>query len=345
MPIFSVIPAKAGIQWVLNLCLILKWIPACAQQGHSDLLSAKALAKSYAGMTNVKKYFNFLVVFFSLFLSSQLAFAELVAIPPLKSLVTDLTGTLNPSDIAQLDAKLKAFETEKGSQIAVLIVPTTQPEDIAQYSIRVADAWKLGRKKQDDGVLILVAKDDHKMRIEVGRGLEGAIPDLYAKRIITEEMSPRFKQGDFFGGINAATDKVTGLINGENLAPPTNSAGPVGDFHLGQYWPFYLIGILFLGNILTSILGRFFGSTATAGLVGVATGLLSIWPMGIFAGVAAFIATMFWFSSGGFSGNSGRSAGGGFSSGGSRWGGSSGGSSWGGGGGGDFGGGGASGGW
>ena len=273
----------------------------------------------------------------------QQAQAALVEIPALKSLVTDLTSTLSQSDVAQLDAKLKAFEAEKGSQIAVLIVPSTQPEDIAQYSIRVVEQWKIGRKKQDDGVLILVAKADRKMRIEVGRGLEGAIPDLYAKRIISEDIAPHFKQGDMAGGLNAGVDKVTGLIIGENLAPPINNDGPVGNFHLGQYWPFYLVGILFLGNILTSILGRFFGSSATAGIVGAATGLLSIWPMGIFAGVAAFIVTLFWFSSGGFSGNSGqstRSSGGGWSSGGS-----SGGSGWGGGGGGDFSGGGASGGW
>ncbi len=289
-----------------------------------------------------------LVLMLLLVMVSGLAQAKLIAVPPLGALVTDLTGTIKPSDIAQLDAKLKAFETEKGSQIAVLIVSTTQPEDIAQYSIRVVEQWKIGRKKQDDGVLILVAKDDRKMRIEVGRGLEGAIPDLYAKRIIAEDIAPHFKQGDMLGGLNAGIDKVTGLITGENLAPPTSNDGLVSNFHLGQYWPFYFIGILFLGNILTSILGRFFGSSATAAIVGGATGLLSIWPMGIFAGVAAFIVTLFWFSSGGFSGNSGRSArssSGGWTSGGSSWGGSSGGSSWGGGGGGDFGGGGASGDW
>ena len=292
---------------------------------------------------------SLLVLCATLLLVSGFAQAELAPIPHLSALVVDATATLNQQEIAQLDAKLKAFEAQKGSQIAVLIVPTTQPEDIAQYSIRVVDQWKIGRKKQDDGIFILIAKEDRKMRIEVGRGLEGAIPDLYAKRIVDEELKPHFKQGDFYGGINAATDKLTGLITGENLAPPTSNDGPVSDFHLGQYWPFYLVGILFLGNILTSILGRFFGSTATAGIVGGATGLLSIWPMGIFAGLTAFIVTLFWFSSGGISSNGGRSAGGGWTGGGSGWGGtsggSSGGSSWGGGGGGDFGGGGASGDW
>ena len=196
-------------------------------------------------------------LFLMLLLASGFVQAALVAVPPLKSLVTDLTGMLSQNDIAQLDAKLKAFEAEKGSQIAVLIVPTTQPEDIAQYSIRVADAWKIGRKKQDDGVLILIAKDDRKMRIEVGRGLEGAIPDLYAKRIITEEMSPRFKQGDFFGGINAATDKVTGLINGEQLAPPERRRDGM---HLGgqNTLPIFLFTTIFLTMFFSGVLGRFF---------------------------------------------------------------------------------------
>ena len=276
-----------------------------------------------------------------LLLASGLAQAALVAVPPLKSLVTDLTGTLSQSDVAQLDAKLKAFEAEKGSQIAVLIVPTTQPEDIAQYSIRVVDAWKIGRKKQDDGVLVLVAKDDRKMRIEVGRGLEGAIPDLYAKRIITEEMSPRFKQGDFFGGINAATDKVTGLINGEQLAPPERQRDGL---HLGgqNSLPIFLFTTIFLTMFFSGVLGRLFGAAATGGVSGLLTWLIAGASMGIFWGIGSFvfsliIPTLF----GGAAGHRG----GGYYGGGSSGGGSSGGSSWGGGGGGGFGGGGASGDW
>ena len=280
-------------------------------------------------------------LFLMLLLASGFVQAALVAVPPLKSLVTDLTGMLSQNDIAQLDAKLKAFEAEKGSQIAVLIVPTTQPEDIAQYSIRVADAWKIGRKKQDDGVLILVAKDDRKMRIEVGRGLEGAIPDLYAKRIITEEMSPRFKQGDFFGGINAATDKVTGLINGEQLAPPERRRDGM---HLGgqNTLPIFLFTTIFLTMFFSGVLGRFFGAAATGGVSGLLTWLIAGASMGIFWGIGSFvfsliIPTLF----GGVAGHRG----GGYYGGGSSGGGSSGGSSWGGGGGGDFGGGGASGDW
>ena len=281
-----------------------------------------------------------LMLMLLLSIASGLAQAALVEIPALKSLVTDLTSTLSAADMAQLNAKLKAFEVEKGSQIAVLIVPTTQPEDIAQYSIRVADAWKIGRKKQDDGILILVAKDDHKMRIEVGRGLEGAIPDLYAKRIITEEMSPRFKQGDFFGGIIAATDKLIGLINGEQLAPPERQRDGL---HLGgqNTLPIFLFTTIFLTMFFSGVLGRFFGAAATGGISGLLTWLIAGASMGIFWGIGSFVFSLIIPTL--FSGAAGR-RGGGYYGGGSSGGSSSGGSSWGGGGG-DFGGGGASGNW
>ena len=282
-----------------------------------------------------------LMLMLLLSIASGLAQAALVEIPALKSLVTDLTSTLSAADMAQLNAKLKAFEVEKGSQIAVLIVPTTQPEDIAQYSIRVADAWKIGRKKQDDGILILVAKDDHKMRIEVGRGLEGAIPDLYAKRIITEEMSPRFKQGDFFGGINAATDKVTGLINGEQLAPPERQRDGM---HLGgqNTLPIFLFTTIFLTMFFSGVLGRFFGAAATGGISGLLAWLIVGASMAFFWGIGSFVFSLIIPTL--FGGTAGR-RGGGYYGGGSSGGESSGGSSWGGGGGGDFGGGGASGNW
>ena len=291
----------------------------------------------------LKKSLNALLLMLMLFvcMASSLAQAELVAVPPLSALVTDLTGTLNQTEIAQLDAKLKAFETEKGSQVAVLIVPTTQPEDIAQYSIRVTDAWKIGRAKQDDGVLILVVKDDRKMRIEVGRGLEGAIPDLYAKRIIDEELKPRFKQGDFYGGLNAATSKVTSLINGEQLAAPDkvntkNSNGNNNSFAI------FIVSTLFLSMFLTAIFGRFFGAAVTGGVSGFVASLMAGASLGLFWGAGAFVLALIipWL----FGGVGGR-PGGGYYGGGGFGSGSSGGSSWGGGGGGDFGGGGASGDW
>ena len=132
-----------------------------------------------------------------------------VAVPPLSGRVVDQTGTLSSGDIASLTQTLKDLETRKGSQIAVLIVPTTQPETIEQYSIRVAEAWKIGRKKIDDGALLVIAKDDHKLRIEVGYGLEGALNDVTAKRIIDEVITPKFRSGDFAGGISAGRRRAS----------------------------------------------------------------------------------------------------------------------------------------
>jgi uncharacterized protein len=318
----SVIPAKAGIHWLLNFRSILKWIPACA------------------GMTVLNVFFKRtkqLLFLLSLLVASQLAYAELVAIPPLTALVTDLTGTLNASQISQLDAKLKAFEAKKGSQIAVLIVPSVQSEDIAQYSIRVTDAWKLGREKQDDGVLILIAKDDHKMRIEVGYGLEGPIPDLTAKRVISEFISPKFKQGDFYGGLDAGLDKLIGLVDGEALPAPSSNAS--NGLAIESMLPILLFGGLISGLFLRSRFGTFAGSAINGGLLGGVVTLLGVTLGGaaIFAFVA-FIVTMMMSNSGGIGGIPGGGYGG-------FGGGSGGGSSWGGGGGGGFGGGGASGDW
>ena len=281
-----------------------------------------------------------LMLLLLLSLASGIAQAELLPVPALKTRVTDLTQTLSQSEQTQLEQKLAAFEQQKGSQIAILMVPSTQPEDIAQYSIRVTDAWKLGRKGVGDGVLVLIAKNDHKMRIEVGRGLEGAIPDLYAKRIITEEMSPRFKQGDFFGGIIAATDKVTGLINGEQLAPPKKQQDGL---HLGgqNTLPIFLFTTIFLTLFFSGVLGRFFGAAATGGISGLLTWLIAGTSIGIFWGIGAFVFALIIPTL--FGGAAGRPGGGYYGSGVSS--GSSRGTSWGGGGGGDFGGGGASGDW
>ncbi len=261
--------------------------------------------------------------------------AELVAIPTLQTRVTDLTQTLTPEQRSQLEVKLTSLEQQKGSQIAVLIVPTTQPEDIAQFSIRVVDAWKLGRAKQDDGVLILVAKNDHKMRIEVGYGLEGAIPDLTAKRIISEIMSPSFKQGDFYGGINNATDKLIGLINGEQLPAPSVPKASGQNFE--SMLPVLLFGGLILGGLLRAMFGNFFGGTLTGGAIGVLAWLLGGGLLAaILFGMVAFFITLMGASGLGQIGGLG---GGGFG------GGRSGGSDPFSGGGGGFGGGGASGDW
>ncbi|MBX9676609.1 MAG: YgcG family protein [Methylotenera sp.] len=266
--------------------------------------------------------------------ASGIARADLVAIPELKSSITDLTQTLSADQHAQLEAKLVAFEQQKGSQIAVLIVPTTQPEDIAQYSIRVVEKWKIGREKIDDGVLILVAKDDRKIRIEVGYGLEGAIPDLIAKRVISEIISPQFKQGNFYGGLDAGVDKLIGLIHGEAL--PENKASATSGNAIENLLPILLFGGLISGLFLRSIFGTFGGSAVNGGLVGAA-----VWLLGLALGAAVIFAIVAFFftmmmGGRGMSGYGGVPMGGGWSGGGS--------SSWGGGGG-DFGGGGASGDW
>ena len=274
-----------------------------------------------------------------LFLVSSFAQAALVAIPELKTRVTDLTQTLSQAQQVALEAKLAAFEQKKGSQIAVLIVPTTQPEDIAQYSIRVADAWKLGREKSEDGILLLIAKDDKKSRIEVGYGLEGAVNDLTAHRIRTEVMRPLIRAGDIFGGIDAGVDQLIKVIDGETLPAPSGEA--FNGMGIQNMLPLLLFGGLISGLFLRSMFGTFPGSALNGGLVGGAVWLLgaALGGAAIFA-FAAFIFTMMMGGGRGISGYGGIPMGGG------GWGGgSSGGSSWGGGGGGGFGGGGASGDW
>ncbi|MFE0757331.1 TPM domain-containing protein [Inquilinus sp. NPDC058860] len=143
-----------------------------------------------------------------------------VAVPQLSARVTDLTGTLSAADRQALDGKLAAVEQRKGAQIAILIVPTTGADTIEQYARRVFDQWRLGRKGVDDGVLLLVAKTDRTVRIEPGYGLEGAIPDIAAGRIIREQITPAFRQGDFAGGLGTAVDSLIRLIDGEALPPP-----------------------------------------------------------------------------------------------------------------------------
>lgn len=250
-----------------------------------------------------------------------------VPVPPLQARVTDLTGTLTADQRAKLDGELKAFEAKKGSQIAVLLVPTTEPETIEQYSIRVAEAWKLGRKGVDDGVLLLVAKDDHTLRIEVGYGLEGVIPDAVANRVVEDIIVPHFKQGDFYGGIEAGVDRLIRLVEGEPLPPPKQkgSSGSV----LDKYFPAIFIAVIIGGGLLRAIFGPFFGASIAGGITGVVGWLLFGTLLG---GLAAAVVVFFFV----LAGVSGMGGGGGFSSGGG--GGFSGG-------GGGFGGGGASGRW
>jgi uncharacterized protein len=283
------------------------------------------------------------------------AFAD-VAVPPLSGRVVDQTGTLSSDTIASLTQTLRGLELRKGSQVAVLIVPTTAPETIEQYSIRVAEAWKIGRKKIDDGALLVVAKDDRKLRIEVGYGLEGALTDVTSKRIIDEIITPRFRSGDFSGGISEGVEKIIGVIDGEPLpapAPRRQEREEPNSFllsFLNPLNPFSIFAVLILGGAFRRLFGRLFGSVAAGGLIGVLAWFIA--GSLIVSGIAALIASLFTLFSdtitapmpAGRGGRSGRSwsGGGGSWSGGSSSSSDSGGFS---GGGGSFGGGGASGSW
>jgi uncharacterized protein len=270
-----------------------------------------------------------------------------VAVPPLASRVTDLTGTLSGGAVARIEAKLADLEAKKGSQLAVLIVPTTQPDEIEQYGIRVADAWKLGRKGVDDGAILLVAKNDRRVRIEVGQGLEGALPDAIANRIITETITPHFKQADYDGGVEAGIDQMISVVNGEPLPQPDKKWERRSG--LGNMLPVLLVVVFVVSGVLRAIFGRLFGSVATGGLAGGIVWLLShVIPIGIGAGVFAFLFALLaggsragWSTGRGWGGGMG-GFGGGFGGGGFGGGGGGGGFS---GGGGGFSGGGASGSW
>lgn len=258
-----------------------------------------------------------------------------VPVPALKSRITDLTGTLTAPQLAALDESLRAFEAKKGSQIAVLMLPTTQPEAIEQFGIRLAEAWKIGRAKVDDGVILIVAKDDRRLRIEVGYGLEGAVPDALAKRIIDEIITPRLRAGDFNGGIHDGVEALQKLIEGESLPAPARPDVPAGGGDFNSLLVPGIIATMVIGGLLRSLLGTFLGAAVTGGMVGLAAWmLLGGLFVGLLCGVAAFVVVL---TFGGARGAYGGFTGGGF-------GGSSGGGGFGGGGGG-FGGGGASGRW
>src|SRR4051794_36020724 len=217
-----------------------------------------------------------------------------VAVPPLSGRVVDQTGTLSSGDIAALTQTLKYLEARKGSQVAVLIVPTTEPETIEQYSIRVAEAWKIGRKKVDDGALLVVAKDDRHLRIEVGYGLEGGLTDATAKRIIDEDITPKFKAGDFAGGITAGVDRMIRVVNGEKLPAPEPAHWETPELlsYLNPGNPLVIFGLIILAAVLRSALGRFIGALATGGIVGVfAWFVAGSLAASILLGVTAFVVT------------------------------------------------------
>jgi uncharacterized protein len=257
----------------------------------------------------------------ALLLAALLARAE-VAVPPLTARVTDLTGTLSGGAVTRIEAKLADVEAKKGSQIAVLIVPTTQPEEIEQFGIRVEDTWKLGRKGVDDGVILIVAKNDRRVRIEVGRGLEGALPDAVANRIITETITPHFKLGDYDGGVEAGVDQMISVVNGEPLPEPDRK----WERHsgLGHFLPLLLVVVFVASGVLRAMFGRLLGSVATGGLTGGIVWLLSHFlPIGVGAGIVAFLFAMLagsnsrgWSAGSGWGGGFGGGLGGGFGGGG-----------------------------
>ena len=241
-------------------------------------------------------------------LGTAAAAQDLQPIPKLAARITDLTGTLTADQQNSLEQQLAAFEAAKGSQIAVLIVPTTEPEDIAQYSIRVFDQWKLGRKNVDDGVLLLVAKNDRRVRIEPARGLEGVLTDSMCNRIISETIRPAFKEGNFYGGIEQGLDQVMKLIQGEPLPPPEPAWQ--GNRHNGSAFPQLLFAVL-LGSL---VLRRIFGRTVGATLTGVGAGALVYLGgyavlLAALAGVAGFAFTLLMGLAGGGSGWSSRGGG------------------------------------
>ncbi|MCJ7800056.1 MAG: TPM domain-containing protein [Polaromonas sp.] len=273
-------------------------------------------------------------------------------VPPLTAHVMDQTSTLNPAQLQALEAKLTAFEAARGAQVVVLMLPTTAPEDIAAYAQRVGDRWKIGRKSIGDGLLLLVAKDDRQVRIETTKALEGAIPDLAARQIIDSALTPRFKQGDFAGGLDAAADQIIARISGENLPGPASKRAGSRDapgFNWMDLAIFLFFAVPVAGRAISSVLGRKAGSAVTGGAVGALAWLFT--SSLIVGGIAAVVGMVFALISGisgpGGMGRGGRSSGwggpGGFGRGG--FGGGRGGGGFSSGGGGNFGGGGASGRW
>ena len=292
-----------------------------------------------------------LCVFVALLLWATLAQAQdVLPVPPLSGRVVDQTGTLSAAQAQALSGKLEALEKQRGTQLVVLIVATTQPEDIASYGQRVADTWKLGRRDVGDGLVIVVAKNDRRINIEVAKTLEGAIPDVIAGRIINDQIKPAFRADDYAGGLNAAVDKLSARIAGENLPEPTRNStnrGGGGGFDLQDLAIFLFVGVPIAGAVLSAVFGRKLGSLLTGGAAGgiawwLTTSLLVAGGAGI---VALFLVGVMGVGSRGGRSSGGPIIWGGGGGGGFGGGGGGGGGGFSSGGGGDFGGGGASGSW
>ncbi len=279
---------------------------------------------------------------------------DALPVPPLTARVIDQTGTLDAAQLAALDGQLAALESGQGAQLVVLMVASTLPEDVASYAQRVGEAWKIGRRNVGDGLLIVVAKNDRHIRIEVAKALEGAVPDLAARQVIDTAMKPAFRTGDYAGGLGAAITQLGARIRGEGLpAPqarsPRGAPSAVDGFNLEDLGMFLFISVPVAAMIITRVVGRKFGAVLTSGgagalawwlsqslLLSAAAGLVTLLVVGLLGIGAAAQRFTRGGSRGGWGGglgggswSSGSSGGGGFSSGG----------------GGDFGGGGASGDW
>lgn len=263
---------------------------------------------------------------------SAVAADDLKPLPELKSRVTDLTGSLDDTQRSALEQRIAQFERERGAQMAVLLIDSTQPEDIAAYSIRLAEAWKIGRQGVDDGIIIVAAVEDRTLRIEVGYGLEAAVTDATARRIIDEIIVPRFRERDFYGGLEAGIDRLQRVVAGESLPPPEPSSDWTMSMEDGGLFLKILIGTVIVAGFIRALIGRLAAGLLAAVVGGGAGWFLSgAWTLGAFLAGILFVGVAF---GGGGSGIRG---------GGGGWGGSSGGGFSGGGG--SFGGGGASGRW
>ncbi len=285
--------------------------------------------------------FSLVVVLLGLALPAQVVAADdLTKIPALTSRVTDLTNTLSTPERLALDAKLTAWETQTGNQLVVLMLPSTQPEAIASYGIRVAEAWKIGRKGKDNGAVFIVAKDDRKSRIEVGYGLEGVLTDVTSRRILAETVAPFFRNNQFAQGVDAGVDQIISVVNkGEPMAdspavqPTRKSSGGGIPFEMIFIVLFVVVPVL--GGILRRVFGRPIGSTVGAGIIGGAAWLIAgSLAIALIAAVVAFIVMITFgmgsglvgrgggvFIPGGGGGFGGGGGGGGFSGGGGSFGG------------------------
>jgi uncharacterized protein len=283
---------------------------------------AQAYAVRSSGASRPKWLLAQWLLAFALFAPAH-AVEGLVPVPPLQARLIDLTGTLSADQQTGLEQSLRAFETRKGTQIAVLIVPTTRPEEIEQYALRVVEQWKLGRKKVDDGAFLLIAKDDRTLRIEVGYGIEGALNDATAKRIVNEVIAPRLKEGDYFGAVSAGVDQMIRVVDGEPL--PVPKSGAVGSGlgrgteSIRQLLPLLFVLALGVGGVLRSLLGRVPGALATGGVLALAGWLLGgAIIVAVIGGGVAFVITLLGVGMGrhgamlgGYYGGMGRGRGGG----------------------------------